>query len=417
MEPVGHLMISATTATSWRQQAELSVAATAEGLDPVGSLPALQQPDWADTTLVEQVRDELAGLPALVTEAEVTVLRSQLAAVAAAQMQVVQAGDCAEDPAECTPGHVARKIGLLDALAGAMRLNAGRPVIRVGRIAGQFAKPRSQPTDRYGDLELPAYRGHLVNSPEPDPELRRPDPLRLLLGYQAAGAAMDALRRAAGTADPTSWTRVWTSHEALLLDYELPLLRRGRDGRLLLASTHWPWIGNRTRQLDGAHVAMLAAAANPVGCKLGPGTPTDELLALCERLDPDREPGRLTLIARMGADEVARALPPLVRAVRSGGHPVIWLCDPTHGNTVSAPGGLKTRFVDSVIREVQGFQTAVAEAGGVAGGLHLEATPDDVTECVADRTRIQDVGIRYTTLCDPRLNPPQAFAVASAWRG
>jgi 3-deoxy-7-phosphoheptulonate synthase len=407
-------MISAMT---WLQEAELSIAAITEGLDPVGSLPARQQPDWADARLVEQLRDELASLPALVTEAEVAALRSLLAAVATEQMQVVQAGDCAEDPAECTPGHVARKVGLLDALAGAMRLNSGKPVIRVGRIAGQFGKPRSRPTDRYGDLELPAYRGHMVNSPEPDPKLRRPDPRRLLLGYRAASAAMDVLRRRHGMADPRSGAAVWTSHEALLLDYELPLLRRGRDGRLVLASTHWPWIGDRTRQVDGAHVAMLAAVANPVACKVGPGTSTDEVRALCERLDPDREPGRLTLVARMGADEVTRRLPPLVAAVRAGGHPVIWLCDPTHGNTVDGPGGLKTRFVDSEIREVEGFQTAVAGAGGVAGGLHLEATPDDVTECVADPTRIHDVGTRYMTLCDPRLNPLQAFAVAFAWRG
>jgi 3-deoxy-7-phosphoheptulonate synthase len=407
-------MISAMT---WLQEAELSIAAITEGLDPVGSLPARQQPDWADARLVEQLRDELASLPALVTEAEVAALRSLLAAVATEQMQVVQAGDCAEDPAECTPGHVARKVGLLDALAGAMRLNSGKPVIRVGRIAGQFGKPRSRPTDRYGDLELPAYRGHMVNSPEPDPKLRRPDPRRLLLGYRAASAAMDVLRRRHGMADPRSGAAVWTSHEALLLDYELPLLRRGRDGRLVLASTHWPWIGDRTRQVDGAHVAMLAAVANPVACKVGPGTSTDEVRALCERLDPDREPGRLTLVARMGADEVTRRLPPLVAAARAGGHPVIWLCDPTHGNTVNGPGGLKTRFVDSVIREVEGFQTAVAGAGGVAGGLHLEATPDDVTECVADPTRIHDVGTRYMTLCDPRLNPLQAFAVAFAWRG
>jgi 3-deoxy-7-phosphoheptulonate synthase len=414
MEPIGHAMISVTT---WRQQAELSIGPIAEGFDPVGSLPAQQQPDWTDGELVQQVREELAGQPALVTEAEVGALRSLLAAVAARQMQVVQAGDCAEDPAECTPGHVAHKVGLLDALAAVLRLKAGKPVIRVGRIAGQFGKPRSRPTDRYGDLELPAYRGHMVNSPEPDPELRRPDPRRLVLGYQAASAAMDALRRLHGTEDPRAGWPVWTSHEALLLDYEVPLLRQGRDSRLVLASTHWPWIGNRTRQVDGAHVALLAAVANPVACKLGPGTATEEVLTLCERLDPDREPGRLTLIARMGADEVAGELPPLVAAVRASGHPVIWLCDPTHGNTVHGPGGRKTRFVESVIREVEGFHAAVTGAGGVAGGLHLEATPDDVTECVTDPRRIHDLGRRYTTLCDPRLNPLQAFAVAFAWGG
>jgi 3-deoxy-7-phosphoheptulonate synthase len=210
---------------------------------------------------------------------------------------------------------------------------------------------------------------------------------------------------------------VWTSHEALLLDYELPMLRRDSLGRLWLASTHWPWIGNRTNQIDGAHVALLASVINPVACKVGPEMDTGTLLALCERLDPQREKGRLTLISRMGAHRVADRLPPLVAAVRAAGHPVVWLSDPMHGNTVTAPNGLKTRFLDTIEREIQDFQCAVRGGGGVIGGLHLETTPDEVVECVAHSVDIDQVGDKYTSFCDPRLNPWQAVAVISAWQG
>ncbi|QIQ05964.1 3-deoxy-7-phosphoheptulonate synthase [Streptomyces liangshanensis] len=377
--------------------------------------PALQQPPWEDASHVQRVRDELAARPGLVDAEGVATLRSLLAQVAAGEAHVVQAGDCAEDPAECTPGYVARKAGLLDMLAGALQMETCRPVVRAGRLAGQFAKPRSLPTERVGDLELPVYRGHMVNSPEPDPDLRRPDPERLLAGYRAAYDVVGHL----GWRDQDGGTRIgapiWTSHEALLLDYEIPMLRRDEEGRLLLSSTHWPWIGERTRQVDGAHVALLAEVVNPVACKVGPRMAVDELLALCERLDPGRESGRLTLIARMGAAAVGERLPALVEAVRAAGHPVIWLSDPMHGNTVSTPDGLKTRFVQTVAREVRDFQYAVKGAGGVAGGLHLETTPDDVTECVQNESRIDQVGAKYTSFCDPRLNPGQALSVMSAW--
>jgi 3-deoxy-7-phosphoheptulonate synthase len=195
------------------------------------------------------------------------------------------------------------------------------------------------------------------------------------------------------------------------------MLRQTTAGNLLLTSTHWPWIGERTRQPEGAHVAMLARVVNPVACKLGPGTTPEEALELCALLDPRREPGRLTFIARMGADNVADRLPPLVRAVRAAGHPVIWLCDPMHGNTLTTPDGFKTRYTDTVIREVRGFQWAVNRSGGVAGGLHLETTPDAVTECVHDASEVARVGHKYTSLCDPRLNPVQAVQVAAAWQG
>ncbi|MBN3932079.1 3-deoxy-7-phosphoheptulonate synthase [Streptomyces verrucosisporus] len=376
---------------------------------------ALQQPPWEDTSRVLLARKELAARPALVNAGDVATLKSLLALVAAGEAHVVQAGDCAEDPAECTPDYIARKAGLLDMLAGTLQMDTRKPVLRVGRMAGQFAKPRSNPTESVGGVELPVYRGHMVNSPEPDPELRRPDPGRLLTGYRTAYDVMGYL----GWQDQGGRARVgapvWTSHEALLLDYEVPMLRRDEQGRLLLASTHWPWIGERTRQVDGPHVALLSQVLNPVACKVGPRMTTGELLTLCERLDPERERGRLTLIARMGAGTVAEKLPALVEAVRSAGHPVIWLTDPMHGNTVSTPDGFKTRFLPTVVQEVREFQQAVGGAGGIAGGLHLETTPDDVTECVRDESQAHRAGTRYKSFCDPRLNPEQALSVVSAW--
>ncbi|MFE1248363.1 3-deoxy-7-phosphoheptulonate synthase [Streptomyces sp. NPDC058735] len=378
--------------------------------------PARQQPEWGDASKVRQVADTLARRPALVDAREVDSLRALLARVASGEALVVQSGDCAEDPAECTPGYVARKTAVLDLLAGALKMITHKPVIRVGRIAGQFGKPRSSPTELVGGVQLPSYRGHMVNGPEPDPESRRPEPGRILACYWAAGEIMNHL----GWRD--TWRRaveppVWTSHEALILDYELPMVRRDEQGRLLLTSTHWPWIGERTRQLDGAHVALLSRVVNPVACKIGPTVTTDELLALCERLDPDREKGRLTLIARMGASKVAERLPKLVAAAREAGHPVIWLTDAMHGNTVSLPGGIKTRFLETIEQEIQEFQEAVRSEGGITGGLHLETTPDDVTECVPNDTCVDHVADKYTSYCDPRLNPSQAVAVASAWLG
>jgi len=379
--------------------------------------PALQQPEWVDQEHVQLVREELVIKPPLVRGEDVHTLRSLLAGVAAGQLHVVQSGDCAEDPAECTAGYIARKTALLDVLAGTVKMITHKSVLRVGRMAGQFGKPRSKPTERVGDVELPTYRGHMVNSPEPDLLLRQPDPSRLLAGYRAASDAMRHLGWSGKARRSRVEAPVWTSHEALLLDYEIPMLRRDDEGRPLLTSTHWPWIGDRTNQLDGAHVALLAAIVNPIACKVGPSMSPDKLVALCERLDPERTAGRLTLIARFGADTVADQLPPLVAAVRGEGYPVVWLTDPMHGNTLSGPDGLKTRFVETVIREVETFQSVVSAERGTAGGLHLETTPDDVTECVANASMLDQVGDKYTSFCDPRLNPNQAISVVSAWRG
>jgi 3-deoxy-7-phosphoheptulonate synthase len=373
-------------------------------------LPAAQQPPWDDPHLVDRIRDELLRQPPLVAPAEVRTLRTLLAQVAHGRMQLVQAGDCAEDPAECTSGHIVRKVGLLHALAGVMQLRTGRPVLRVGRIAGQFAKPRSAATEWLAGRQVPTFRGAMVNDPRPDPAARRPDPTRIRSCFEAARRALRHLNH------PAPDLRVWTSHEALVLAYEIPQVRQGDDGRYYLTSTHWPWIGERTRDVDGAHVNLLAALANPVACKIGPSTAPSEILALAERLDPHREPGRLTFIARLGATAVGTRLPRLVAAVRAAGHPVIWLCDPMHANTVSAADGRKTRMLSTILREVDEFQAAVASGGGLAGGLHLETTPYRVDECVADETELAASAERYTTQCDPRLNPEQALAVAGAWR-
>ncbi|MFF9910305.1 3-deoxy-7-phosphoheptulonate synthase [Streptomyces sp. NPDC013457] len=381
------------------------------------SIPALQQPDWDGHASLEEVRTDLGRMPALVDAEAVRRLRALLMEAAAGHLQVIQTGDCAEDPAEATPEDVTRKAALLDVLAGTMKLASGKPIIRVGRIAGQYGKPRSSPTETVNGAQLPVYRGHMVNRPEPDAVLRRPDPRHLLSGYRAASDTMHYLGWRGTAARSELEVPVWTSHEALLLDYELPLLRREPDGSLLLTSTHWPWVGERTRQLDGAHIGLLAAVSNPVAVKVGPSMTPDQLLALCERLDAQRRPGRLTLIARMGADNAGERLPALVEAVAKAGHPVLWLSDPMHGNTVSSPEGLKTRLVRTVVREVENFQAAVSQNGGVAAGLHLETTPDTVTECVMDEGGLDRLGDKYLSFCDPRLNPQQAIDVVSAWRG
>ena len=375
--------------------------------------PARQQPVWPDPWLLESVRTDLAKLPGLVDADSAARLRALLARVADGRMRVVQAGDCAEDPAESNGEHVRARIRLLDTLAEVMLANTEAPVVRIGRMAGQLTKPRSEQTERVGGIELPVYRGSMVNGPSPDPVERTPDPLRLLTGYHVSKSVMAGIDDAGrGTAGPDDAV-VWTSHEALLLDYEVPMLGRTEDGDLLLASTHLPWIGERTRQLDGAHVRLLASVINPVACKVGPSMTPAELVRLCRVLDPNREPGRLTLIARIGAEAVLTTLPSLVRAVRDAGHPVIWLCDPMHGNTVRAADGRKTRVVSSLVREVEGFQDAVLMEQGVAGGVHIEATPNEVAECVWSPG--EEPGEPYTTLCDPRLNPRQAAEVVSTW--
>jgi 3-deoxy-7-phosphoheptulonate synthase len=379
-----------------------------------GALPARQQPDWGDERgRMAAVGAQIAGAGGVVDGAAVRELHGLLARAAAGELTLLQVGDCAEDPADCAPDAVTSRVSMLRMLGQIMEIGSGTPVIEVGRMAGQFAKPRSQAVEQVGDVELPVFRGCIVNGPEPTADARRPDPDRVLQCYHAARGAVSALDAMGHGSTAGPLDRVWTSHEALLLDYELPLVRREPGGGAYLSSTHWPWIGERTRQVDGAHVRLLASLDNPLACKVGSTTTAADLVDLCEVLDPGRVPGRLTLIPRFGVGSID-ALGPLVAAVRAAGHPAIWLCDPMHGNTVTGPDGIKTRRLPDIMTEIDRFIAVVSAHGGVCGGLHLEATPDDVVECDgAGATARRGAG--YTTLCDPRLNVTQAVAASAHW--
>ncbi|MCS7476736.1 3-deoxy-7-phosphoheptulonate synthase [Umezawaea endophytica] len=377
------------------------------------ALPALQQPEWTDQERLAEVRTRLSVAEPIVELDAVRELRELLARAAEGEFCVLQAGDCAEDPAECAVDDIRPKVDLLDVLGDVMSVGAGAPVLKIGRIAGQYAKPRSSDHEVRDGVRLPVYRGSIVNGPAASPGARRPDPERILLGHVAARRTVTAID-SLGHGDGASGDgRVWTSHEALLLDYEVPQIRPTPEGGLYLASTHWPWIGERTRQLDGAHVRLLALVENPVACKVGPTMTVDDVLALCEVLDPDRVPGRLTLIPRFGAEHVDE-LGPLVRAVSGAGHPVLWMCDPMHGNTVVGEHGLKTRRLEHVMTEISRFVEVVCANGGTSAGLHLEASPADVSECEGAGAVVER-GEHYRTLCDPRLNTTQAVAAVAHW--
>lgn len=383
-------------------------------------LHAAQQPPWPDRAALRRVVDVLGTRPALVEPDEVYALRRTLARVAHAGGFIMQAGDCAETFDSSAADAVAARVRSLHdhsrTIADALRL----PVVPIGRIAGQYAKPRSSPTERVDGVELPVFRGVNVNSPDPLPQARVPDPERLLLGYDHAAATMRGLRALTrdGIAMPGLWgsglPALWTSHEALVLDYEEPLARRDPElDTWVLTSTHLPWIGARTCDPEGAHVEFAAGIANPLGVKVGPEFAADRLTALCRKLDPDRRAGRLMLVSRMGADLVRHRLPPLVEAVARAGHPVVWVCDPMHGNTVKTAAGFKTRRVEQITAEISGFFAAMRSAGGWPGGVHLESTPEDVTECVGGRGGPDEAGLarRYRSVCDPRLNGEQTAQV------
>lgn len=354
----------------------------------------------------------------MVTAAELNQLREVLALVQGAGGMLVQLGDCAESLHECTEADTAAKADALDRVAGRAASRLGLPVIRVGRIAGQFAKPRSQPMEAHEGRELPVFRGHMINSEAPTPEARRHDPYRMLWAYRAGLKVSDKLRasREAAPADPVA-AGPWSSHEMLVIDYEASMLRMDFDsGMIFLGSTHFPWVGERTRDPRGAHVRLLSTVHNPLACKLGPSANIDDVLDMCELLDPERTPGRLTLIARMGARHVAEALPPIAEAVRRAGHPVIWVCDPMHGNTVKAAVGVKTRRMADIICEAKGFLAVMERLKLHPGGLHMEVAASPVTECVGSGIADDDSLLtRYTTLCDPRLNPDQAIELIDAW--
>jgi 3-deoxy-7-phosphoheptulonate synthase len=438
-------------------------------LDTWRELPAAQQPGWPDPENVRAVTAELADQPPLVFAGECDQLKERLAAVARGEAFVLQGGDCAETFAGSSADAVRDKLETLLQMALVLTYAASVPVVKIGRMAGQFAKPRSQATESRDGVELPAYRGEAVNGFDFTPEARRPDPARLLDAYHCAAGTLNLCRaftnggyadlhqahawnqdfvaqspagqryeRLAGEidralsfmkacgADPEELHGVefYASHEGLLLDYERALTRiDSRTGSPYDVSAHLLWIGDRTRDLNGGHVEFFRHVRNPIGVKIGPTISPDDALALIERLNPDDEPGRLSFITRLGAGKVRDVLPPLVEKVAERGSPVAWICDPMHGNTFEAPSGHKTRRLDHVLDEVAGFFEVHRALGTHPGGIHVEFTGEDVTECVGGGDEIveDDLHRRYETACDPRLNRRQAldlaFTVAEMYRG
>jgi 3-deoxy-7-phosphoheptulonate synthase len=371
---------------------------------------AVQQPDWGDPDHVRAVRSYLSSMPPLTLPEQARLLREDLSRVADGRAIVLQGGDCAETFEANTSQHVRGNVDTLLRMADTLADGSGLPVVTIGRIAGQYAKPRSETFDALG---LPVYRGDIVNSAMPTPQARAADPDRMIQAYVNARATLDMLRTSTA-AEPTM---LYTSHEALLLDYESPLLRavtERHDTRLYACSAHFVWVGERTRQLDGAHIAFASLLANPIGIKIGPGTTPGQVAEYVERLDPDGEPGRLTLISRMGAGRVRDVLGPVVERVARTGHRVVWLCDPMHGNTQQSADGYKTRRFESIVEEITGFVEVHRALGTHPGGVHLELTGDPVTECLGGAGGISDHNLagRYESTCDPRLNAEQSLELA-----
>ncbi len=436
------------------------------------ALPAAQLPQWPDPRAAGDVVKQLYELPPLVFTGEARRLTRALASVADRRAFLLQAGDCAESFDEFSAENIVDKLRVILQMAVVLTYGSGVRVLKVGRIAGQFAKPRSAATERVGELELPVFRGHIVNDDVPVPAARVPDPSRMLMAYHQSSATLNLLRaytkggfadltnvhawnqefvassaegrryeaiaeeidralrfmRACGvdlsTDSPIHQVDFFTSHEALLLDYEEALTRKDPDtGEWYDCSAHMLWIGERTHQLDGAHVEFMRGVRNPIAVKIGPGAEPAEVLELCEALNPARESGRLTLTTRIGVNEVRRRLPPLVEAVERAGHPVVWACDPMHGNTFVSESGRKTRHFDDVLGEIQAFFEVHRSLGSWPGGVHIELTGDDVTECLGGIEDIleEQLPLRYTTACDPRLNARQsidlAFRLAELLRG
>lgn len=371
----------------------------------IAALPAQQQPNWGNDARDEAIASLEQSAP-LVTESEIAELKSRLGEVADGKAVMLQAGDCAEPMTDTVSGVVEQKALALVIMGQLLGHQAGAPVVRIGRIAGQFAKPRSQSHETVSGSLVPTYRGGLVNDPYPSARAREHEPERLLRARAAAEVITEQLRFRGGD-------RIWTSHEALVLDYELPQIRPTSDGRAMLTSAHTIWIGARTNQIDHAHVALAANIINPVGCKVSANTTPDELAALAEAINPNRETGKLMLIARMGAS--VDRLPELMNVVKRQGQPAIWLCDPMHGNTLTASDGRKTRYVESIKHELVEFQCAARATGIIVGGVHLETTIDDVKECLVNDQDVRDGHAPYTTLCDPRLTIRQALDVLSRW--
>ena len=421
--------------------------------------------DSPDSEHLNNVEKEIASFPPLVFVGEAQRLKSNLAKVAKGEGFLLQGGDCAESFAEFSPNNIRDTFRVLLQMAVVLTFGGGLPVVKVGRLAGQFAKPRSSNVEKQGDIELPSYRGDIVNSIDFDEIGRRPDPDRLLKAYNQSASTLNLLRafaqggfanleeihrwtlgfvsnspqgerykelagrldealrfmKACGlTAESIQQLRetdFYTSHESLLLGYEEAMTRQDTitdDGGWYSTSAHMIWIGDRTRQPDGAHVEYMRGINNPIGLKCGPSLDPEELIGLIDKLNPDNDPGRLTLICRMGSENVQEKLGPLVRAVEREGKAVVWSCDPMHGNTITSSNGYKTRPFDRILSEVRGFFDVHNTEGTYAGGVHFEMTGQDVTECLGGAQAISEVSLadRYHTHCDPRLNASQALELA-----
>lgn len=429
------------------------------GLDNYRNLEAAQQPTWPDLEKLEEVKAILASYPPLVFAGEVDILKNRLAQAASGQAFLLQGGDCAETFADATADRIRNRVKTMLQMAVVLTYGASMPVVKMGRMAGQFAKPRSSDTETREGLELPAYRGDAVNGYDFTLESRTADPARLLQAYNTSASTLNLIRAftMGGFADLRSvheWnkgftdnpansryenmareidkaikfmaacganfnelrtTEFYTSHEGLLFDYERPMTRiDSRTGTPYDTSAHFIWIGERTRKLDGAHMDFLSRVRNPLGVKLGPNTSVDDVLALIEKLDPEREPGRLTLISRMGAGKIREALPKLVKAVKDAGAQPLWVTDPMHGNGITTANGYKSRRFDDVMDEVRGFFEVHRDLGTFPGGVHIELTGDDVAECLGGSEQIDEVTLesRYESLCDPRLNHSQSLELA-----
>jgi 3-deoxy-7-phosphoheptulonate synthase len=435
--------------------------------------PILQVPDYPDAAAFAEVEGHLRNFPPLVFIKEVRDLKDKLAEVGQGRSFLLQGGDCAESFKEHKTDYIRDYFQLFLQMALILTFVGNMRVVKVGRVAGQFAKPRSSPTEKRDGVELPSYRGDIINGPDFTPEARTPDPRRQLQAYRQSAATLNFLRALldggyASLANAHRWelkfmegtpiearydkladeikrtveingllgitpdntlamrtTSFYTSHEALLLSYEQALTRRDEamgSGESVATSGHFLWIGDRTRQPDGAHVEYCRGIVNPIGLKCGPTLDPDELLRLIDILNPKDEPGRLTLICRLGSDKIERQLPALIRAVKNAGRTVVWSCDPMHGNTVTAANGYKTRPFERIVSELEHFFAIHDSEGTYAGGVHLEITGQNVTECIGGATRLTeaDLARQYDTGCDPRLNAGQslelAFQIAERFR-
>ena len=432
-------------------------------IDSWRNFPVKHQPTYGDTNVLKNTEERLKSLPPLVFAGEARTLKEKLASVSEGKAFLLQGGDCAESFAEFNADNLRDTFRLILQMAAVLTYGASLPIVKVGRLAGQFAKPRSEATEKRDGIELPSYLGDIINGIEFTKEQRAPDPERMIKAYSQAASALNLLRafstggyadlhevhrwnldflegsaqdnkyriiadrigecldfmKACGinknTAGLISTVDFFTSHEALLLSYEESLTRvDSLTGKYYDCSSHMLWIGERTRSLDEAHIEFMRGIGNPIGVKIGPTTSTDDIINLINKLNPENEAGKLTLISRMGKDKIGNILPNLVRKVDSEGMKVVWSCDPMHGNTFKAQTGYKTRAFDNIMSEVEQFFQIHRSEGTYAGGIHLEMTGQDVTECVggAQEIKEENLGDRYHTHCDPRLNASQGLELA-----